>query len=210
MNLHKFLDYRSKCPFCDDKLSFIFHSKKKQASVEDGDDVKIIFDLKSIKKGQRNYKVEFVINRHTNSFYIEFYSKDMVPFDNQVPAFLIKRFKDFSDNHQSFKFYKYCDNCAHYNFQSQYFELDYATQSIDEINIEMENFTFIQIEDNQRTITSMSNCYQDNETWIRRGKNDIKERESLIDFGNPIGVSIIPFVSKEDTLNRLNTLLTFS
>lgn len=210
MNLHKFLNYRDTCPFCDDKLNFVFHSKKRQACVADGADIRIVFDLKSIKRGQKNYKIEFVINRHTNSFYIEFYNKDMTPFDNQVPLFLLKRFEDFSDNQGYFRFYKYCDGCSKYNFQSQYFKLDYKNQTIEQTNIEIENFTFIEIDGNQRKMTKMTNYYQDKATWITRAQNNLEDREDLLDFHDPICVSIIPFISKEETLNRINTLLVFS
>jgi len=166
MNVQQFIDHKTTCPICNNKvLNFSFISKK-QILHRDGDNLLVIFDLNPIKKGQKRYKVGYSINKITNRFHIEFYESDSIDekYYNEVPLFLMDRFVNFHENQHEFKLYKECFICKTYSYQSQYFKLDLLKHEIEDIQIESESFSYLHRYNNKQYSIVVRN-YEDKSSF---------------------------------------------
>lgn len=219
MNLLEFLNYRKNCLCCGAELKLSFHSKKKQIHTYSDNRLLVKMSLDSLKKFEKAYKVGYSIDFTTNDFCIEFYDKLGTPvFENEVPTYLINRFKQLNTNHGSYKIYKHCTACNKYNYTSNYLSLDYKVCNLGELGIESEYAIFHKpIEDGYKGYRLIS-WYNKNESWFEGFKipNSYWKffQNSDVDpvsNNELIKTSLIPFGSNpNDMMDKLSTLLTFS
>lgn len=219
MNLQEFIDYRSHCPLCDIALITLFNFRKQNIKYQDNK-ATIIYDLSSLKKGVQSIKIGYVFGLKDNFIYIEFYNKDGKIL-NVIPLSYIKRFKDFDaniSNNERFSFSRSCKFCKKYFLKTFYFAIDYKTQSISPLKIFKETFGFIIPTHNQFKTIILNNYFdplKSNIKWWRSYNEDNVELEFfaskfyLTDISE-IDLAFIPFISKEETIKRLDTLLIFS
>jgi hypothetical protein len=220
MNLQQFIDYRKNCPICDQQLKLVFHSKKRQSHRYEDGRLIFLFDLLPLKKKQQHYKVGYSFGLEDNSYYIEFFTKDGKRFDDEAPDFLIERFKELDKNLLAYRFFKYCPNCSCYNYFSNNFLLKKIyTRSLD---VETEYIGMSQPIVNKYKIYKLLNNYTDGVSSLIFGRHWAKEIARDDSGGtamihSPAGskleimqTAIIKFVSKEETMQRLNKLIVFS
>lgn len=215
MNLREFLDYRKTCPLCGNDLSIIFHSQKKQTiRIEDGR-LLIVFRLDALKKKQIDYKVGYSFGYNDNSCYVEFYTKDNKRFDNDIPDFLIKRFKELDRNLVSYKFYRHCSKCCCYNYCSSGFHLYFKEARTNNLMVSTEYFGMnLKLGIDDYKVYKLYNNYLESKSTLM-----VEKCHSLLlardDWGlHPgsgiIDTSLIRFTTKEETIDRIQKLLVFS
>ena len=196
MNVKNILDYRTNCPICNKNLKIAFFHKKKQTIKYDNERIVIFFDLNSLKRSVKKYKVAYSIDMNDNSFYIDFYDEYYNKIEHQAPKFLIKRFKDMLNNNFNGQIYKYCQE-DHYNYSSNKFIIDLKRKNIDTLKVYFEYFKLLN--NDCKNEYELYNFYENNESYIY-GKN----KEKYISK-----TSIIKFSNKQDMLNRINKLVLF-
>lgn len=221
MNLKEFINFRRNCPSCNTPLVTSFHSKRKQKHRYEENRIVVLFDLKSLKKGQAHFKAGYSFGLEDNSFYVDFYTQDEELIEDQTHFFLMERFKDLDNNLGAYTFYRSCDNktCNRYFYASSSFNTDYKSCSIGDLDIFTEFVVLIQPTPDGYKICRMTNHPTGNETWLNYGRFSIEEwadpnisSASLADqkFVNYLKTSLIPFVGYEETLKRVNKLLIFA
>lgn len=206
MNVQEFINYKSICPICsNDKLHLVFKSQSKKILYRDNDRFIVIFDMKSIKKGHKSYKVGYSINKINNSFQIEFYNKTGIDetYYESVPTFLLNRFKDFNKNQFEYVFYKCCLICNSYNYQTNYFKLDLKSPFINDLHISSEFFNFNHVHLNKIYSITLKNSYNTSSFNILEIGNISKD---FTKFNMPL----IQFTNIEEVGNRLLKLIAFS
>jgi hypothetical protein len=212
MNLKEFLNYRYNCPICQTKLVTSFHSQRKQKIRFENNRFVVTFALDSLKRPQKNYKISYSFGLEDNSFYIDFYTKTDIKFENEVPLFLIKRFKELDKHLQDYKIYKYCSDCG-YNYGTGSFKLNYHLQNIGELCVGTEYIIMVQPVTDGFKIYKLLNYYKSGETWLSYGKitgDKIPSPLGGIVLPNMIRTGIIPFITREETMGRIGKLLVFS
>jgi len=220
MNLKEFIDYRKNCPLCDTQLKLALHSKKQQSHRYEDNRLLFLFNLNALNKKQKHYKVGYSFGLEDGSYYIEFYTYKEKRFDGETPDFLRERFKELDKNLLAYRFLKYCSRCSCYNYSSNNFLL--KNTSIGSLNIEMEYVGMIQPVGNKYKIYKLLNNYTDGVSSLIYGRH-WSEAIARDDSGgtamihSPAGyklemmqTSIIKFISKEETMRRLNKLIIFS
>lgn len=208
MNVQEFIDHRTSCPICGNTtLNLSFNTLKRQVLHRDAERLLVIFDLNSTKKGQKNYKAGFSIDKITNEFYVDFYDYSTIDetYVDASPVFLLNRFKNHNQNMNEYKFYKTCLICNCYNYQSQYFKMDLQSRFIENLEIEHEVFSFkhdycdkkysITLRNESLKESSFNICMLPTVT----GKEFIKFNMPLINFTTP-----------QEVGDRLIKLLVFS
>jgi hypothetical protein len=218
MNLQEFLDYRRTCPLCGNDLSITFHSLRKQTiRIEEGR-LLIVFRLDAIKKKQIDYKVGYSFGYNDNSCYVEFYTKDDKRFDNDAPMFLINRFKELDKNLLSYKFYRHCARCCCYNYCSNGFHLYFKEATTGDLRIDSEYIGMhVKLGADDYKIYKLFNSYMESRSTLSVGKSnsilvardDWGMHPSMWSTEN-IETSLIKFVNKEETIDRIQKLLVFS
>lgn len=201
---------------CDNALITSFHSFKRQTvRTEDGRLV-VIFFLNSLKKKHITYKVGYSFGLHDNSFQAEFYTQDDRRFENDTPLFLIDRFKALDTNMKGYRFYKHCGYCKRYTYSSNRITpINYSDPRIQELHIASESIGMVSVlgPENYRIIR-MDNNLKEGLTQVSCWKADHMlgcsvEYPASWD-ADSLSLPLIPFVSKEETMDRILTLLTFS
>jgi hypothetical protein len=215
MNLSDFLNYRKSCLSCGGELKLLFHSQKKQKHIYYDDNKLLVqFNLSSFKRGETDHKVGYDIDLLTNDFYIEFYNKSGDFLFENVPTYLMDRYKQLDQNHSPYKFDIICKSCNNYHYASNHFRLNYKTCNLGELTIESESATFHKpIEDGYKAYRLIS-LYTKNESWLegyRIPQSYWKFRNGDPVTSNLIKTNLINFSNNQDEMiNRLSTLLTFS
>jgi hypothetical protein len=232
MNLKEFLNYRKICPLCDSLLTTYLHSKKRQSIKYENNRVTVIFPLIPLKKNGKGtdyksnflFKVGYSFGLEDNSFCVEFYDKNLFRYEKETPRFLIDRFKELNQNLKDLRFYRVCNGCQRYNYISFSFKIDLKNNTLKPWRLRSEYFGFIQnyggaLDDKYR-VYRMTNWYSlgsdtENESWINYW---ITKRPFDAQFDIPMPIPevtflhlpLIPFVSREETLNRIKKLILFS
>jgi hypothetical protein len=223
MNLKQFFNYRKNCPLCDSPLTTYLHSKKRQVIKYENNRAVVIFPLTSIKSKKTEHKVGYSFGLDDHSFCVEFYDKNLFRYEKEVPLFLINRFKELSKNLKELRFYRVCNNCQRYNYISFSFKIDFKNNILKPWRLRSEYFGFIQnygggLDDRYRIyrVTNWHSLGNDgeNESWINYW---ITKNVFEAEFDSPMPVPVnslhlpfIPFVSKEETLERIKKLILFS
>jgi hypothetical protein len=212
MNLLEFLNYRNNCLSCNAQLTLSFHSEKKQKHIYYNNRLIIQFNLNSITRGEKDYKIGYNIDLTTNDFCIEFYDQSGLElFEDKIPFYLLERYKSLDVNHSPYKIYKHCKACNKYNYSSNHINLNYDTCNLGELLINVEAGTFYKPTEDGYKAYHLINRYYENESWLESFKikgsyvghsntDSSLIKTELINFGN----------SSNDMINKLSTLLTFS
>lgn len=218
MNLQELIDQRTHCPICETALITQFISSRKQKIKIENDRIVAIFVMKGMRVNQPDYEVGYSFNPKDNTFFIEFYSE--WDHHGQVPMHMIEKFREFHKNLGACKFYRRCTFCNRYSKCSTPFTLDFKTRAIDTgmfdgLQIAYESFGLTLPAENGYKIMFLSNFHspieQSEIMWYRSEKED----DARLDYMLPskhskVTVSLVPFVSREDTTRRINNLLTFA
>jgi hypothetical protein len=223
MNLKEWLNYRKNCPICQAPLTTYLHSSKKQGiKWEDGRMV-IVFPLYSLdKKKTSDYKVGYSFHLTENQFCIEFYTKEGLRIEKDTQFHLINRFKSLNENLKNYKFYRQCNGCKRYQYSSDIFKFNFKTFSLDfEENfiVSSEYLGLIQtMKTGSKTpfrIYRLDNFYAKIEMgtcltyWNSLYPHGILSDCAVPDNARYVILPLIPFISEEDTLNRIKKLLVF-
>jgi len=215
MNLRDFLVYRNMCPLCDNTLSMTFNSRKQQKHRYEDGRLLISLFIPSIDKNQKSYYVGYSFGLDDNSFFIEFYRKNSKKIE-YIPVSLLKRFVSFNANTGMYKIYKFCNHCKSYQYSSNYFKINLTEPlKLPDLTISSESFdlsTHITDGYDGYRLFKLVNNYITNKSILNFGteryKDDIKTSVYIPNF-NTIETSLIKFVSKSETIARINKLLTF-
>jgi len=219
MKLREFLNYRTHCIACGSELNTTFHSKKKQNHSILNDRLLIKIDLKSLKKGQKHYKVGYSIDCDNNDFCIEFFDQTGKQWhDKESSLFLIDRFKKLDKNHGSYSIIKYCNICNKYCYNSNLFDLDYKTANLGELSVRGEYGCFFKPYDDGYKAYKLHSFYDKEESTfdIIKISNECLQslRHKNVDsqMGNSlIKTHVIKFgESQNEIIDKLNTLVIFS
>lgn len=212
MNLKEFINYRFTCPICDFPLSISFHSKKWQSIKYEEDRLVVMVKMNALKRKQKDYKITYSFGLNDNSWFINFFSKEEKPIDQETPNFLRDRFKELNKNLSLYRFYKHCQNCNRYTYSTNYFDLNFKTANLGELEIIYEYFGLFRPNPNGDgyRIYELINKPHLNETVISYGlANHADFPPNVMHFQN-LTIPLIKFSSKDETLERIQKLIVFS
>jgi hypothetical protein len=203
MKVQDFINYQTVCPVCENNTLNLNFLSKRQILHRDGERLIVIFDLGSLKKGQKHYKVGYSIDKQTNDFCIEFYDKDSIDYKyyNEAPLFLLNRFREYNDSQQVYRFYKHCLVCKGYSYSSKYFRLDLSNPNLGEINVDYEVFNYLHMYNNKQYNVVIRNEYDSSSFSIHP-----PDQQEFNMFNAPR----IKFTNPEEIGNKLLKLLIFS
>lgn len=216
MNFQDFLNYRDKCPLCNEKLLFSFHSARRQTHIVQDNRYVVLFEMRNIGKGgDKIYYAGFSFDLKSNDFFIDFYNKDKKQLYDHIPISIIKRFEEFYVNLQTFRLYNTCAHCTKYTYVSKPFDLDFINKTMTEISIEYEYFGMSAKErEGSYKIYRLTNYPLSNRSNLLCFY-DSGEDSSRINCVVPIDapyfdLPMIKFVSAKETYARITKLLIFS
>jgi len=228
MNLAEFLNHQSTCPFCLEPLVTGFVPNRKQTVRYEEGRLVVLFDMNALQKIHGNYKVGYSFGLTDNSFQIEFYTGvGTANYYDNVPLHLIEKFRDFDKAMgASYAISRHCKKCYHYSSGSQRFGLNFRTQSVDDgLELGYELFMFVKpTEDPDKAkVMVLSNKYYETMDGTRAVPSPSSQlhyyrgHPSTARYDHPYPQSkqrlilpFIPFVSPEETGQRLNNLIVFS
>jgi hypothetical protein len=203
------------CPICHyEHLTTDFFSKRRQSVSYEEDDIKVVLDLRSIDRMGTDYKVGYFFSLADNSFRVEFYTKHKAPqFDESVPLYLINNFNEFAKNVKVIKFSRKCTSCHRFSTGTSSSILDYKNGKISDIDILCECYGFITQTKTDYKVVVLCNLFDKQKSKIYYWRQDTPSIS--YEYAYPEGCSelelpLIPFVSEEETRNRLNGLLLFA
>ena len=213
MNLQEFIDLRRDCPMCGTSLVTKFSSRKQKVRMID-DRFVSVFVMKGMRSCEPDYEVGYSFSMEYNSFMVEFYNEwDM---RNQASTYMCKLFRDYHANLRtgSHRFIRTCGFCFKYEMDSKPIDLDLKTCAFNSIEKDDETFVWsIPADEGYKFILLDNYCdpnpYSEICTW--RSEQDYRV-EWPIPGRNFIvkELSQIPFISKEETGERIQKLLIFS
>ena len=218
MSLRKFLEYRVKRPLCNNPLSLFLSSKKQQKHIYEKNSLIIKFPMYNTNHSHY-YDVAYSFNLDSNSFWIDFYTKDNIKMEESLPIFLFKKFKGLDANIKIYKFYNVCEKCDRYNYCSNNFSLNLTQGKIDcDIILSSEYLGLSQKSGEYYKLFRIINSFNVSNSIIEYGRG--KSFESLLMNGAWIDCSditytmlklpLINFSTEEEIINRLNKLILFS
>lgn len=220
MNLGEFINLRSNCPICDSGLVTKFISDRKQIIRYNEDRFVAVHTLRGMKVNQQDYQIGYSFGLHDNSFRVEFSTEWNT--HEQVPIHLIDKFKEFHKNMAKtrFRFSRRCAFCNQYILRSAPIDIDLKTGTINSVETSIEAFVWaVSIQEGCKVIVLANSYppeYDKTASELRWWRTRDSEVGSVFDQAYPyphselLGLSQIPFVSKEDTYKRLNNLITFA
>lgn len=212
MNLREFIGTRQCCPMCNSNLTVNFISGRAQKATLSDNELSVRLTMKSLKGHVPDYQVSYNFDLDNNSFYVNFHTE----WDHtlQVPMHLIEKFREFHKNLKNYKFILNCEECERYALHSELLVMNMSNAQTSTIEIETENFTWaVPAQDDCKIIGMFNNSkLSRTELVCWRGNTEEDARlHWLMWTGRPVHIlPPIPFVSKEETLKRLDKLLTFS
>lgn len=212
MNLKEFINHRSHCPICDAKLETKFISLRSQKTTLTDNKLSVLFNLKTLKNSLPDYQVIFDFDIDTGHFAIEFRTE--WDHTNQVPMHLIEKFREFYKNVGDCRFIRCCERCERYFLYSNKFTFKLSESRVGDLELHSENFSFTVPANDGVRIIGMFNQIHLSRTelccWNGESEEDAKIRW-LMWSGRPVQIlPLIPFVSKQETTDRLNNLIIFS
>jgi hypothetical protein len=217
MNVSEFLKERESCPICDYQCLVTYFQAIASISVRrEEDSLVAIKNLNPLVKGKdpHYYKAGYYFSLIDNSFAIEFFTKKGERFVDQTHLHLIEKFKSFSENiHNKYYFTRECPSCRNYLCTTKDFSLDFKACTLD-IELGTEIFGFVTKTNEDYKTVVLSNNYRMNSSKIFYWRGDREETVYHLRYPSAkvtnFTLPLIPFVSREKTNNRINTLLLFS
>jgi hypothetical protein len=214
MNLGEFISHRSHCPLCGTALVTGFHSRRKQSISYEDNRVSVSFELDGLNQFQKDYKVAYSFGMNDPSFQIEFYEKGKEDAYHKVaPTFLMDRFKELHKNLKFFKFYRGCPTCSEYAYGSKQFNINLFAGSFEPLEIWVEQFGLSHPIDDYYRCYILTNYLIENRSELIIYKSEGPHHN--LDWSHPsqnttLQLALVPFISKEETVDRLNKLVVFS
>jgi hypothetical protein len=212
MNLQEFIDLRRDCPMCGTALITKFSSRKQKVKLEDNRFI-AVFVMRGMRSCEPDYEVGYSFGIQDNSLAIEFYNEwDM---RNQASIYMCNLFKKFHGNQNvGHRFIRTCGFCFKYEMDSKPVGLDLKTSTFSSIQKDDETFVWSTKTEEGYKFVLLDN-YSDpgpsSEICTWRSENDYR-----VESAAPPRASItrnlpqIPFISKEETGERIKKLLIFS
>jgi hypothetical protein len=217
VNLNELIKHRTTCPFCSEKLVTYFHSTRRQTIKYDDNRIIAIFDMNSLNKTQVNYKVGYSFCLEDNSFQIEFFTDDGTIYFNAINTDMMKKFMEFHRNLGGrYSFSRKCTFCKKYTYSSKQFGLNFKTSQTEDTSLAHESFAFaLSTTEGASKVIILSNKYlfdsPISEIHFWRGLPEDANYDRPYPPGHQLLVlPFIPFVSIQETANRINGLLIFS
>lgn len=218
MNLTQFFSQRSKCPFCEKQLVYTVLPNRRQCMKYEGDRCVVLIDMNGLHKNDTDYKVGLSFGMEDNSFQVEFYAKDgTAKYCDAVPAHLIEKFHKLNRalNYEC-AFVRKCETCYRYYSCSNILEFNFKSQKLDgEIELNYEFFSFVKSTEDPDVakIICLVNQYDKSNSLISYhcGSTSTAVYNNIYpDNSQTISLPLIPFVSVEETSQRISNLITFS
>jgi len=208
MDLDNFLKYRSHCPLCSNNLNLIFHSKKRQKIRKENGRTLIILPMDPInRRNEKLYHAGFSLSPNDNSLFVDFYD-DKNQLIEIIPVSLLKKFHYFNHNLGSYKFYKICNICNKYYYESDYFDLDLPNSRVGKFHVSYEFFSMYKpIQDGYQCFKLLNN-YDYDESTLHFYKS--ADQQTYPCNEKSMKLDLIKFTSKNETMNRLEKLILFS
>ena len=127
---------------------------------------------------------------------------------------LINKYKSYNDNKGKCIIYRVCDHCDDYNYRSNYFEIDLKSANIGQLKVD-ESFYLSNKKEKHTTIYELNNSDNMSNVFYYNVNNDRIVKNKYQSFLNSYNsgsmkFSLIDFVSKEKTINRLEKAIIFS
>jgi hypothetical protein len=224
MKLQEWLNHHKNCPLCVAPLTTYLHSTKRQAIKWEEGRMVVIFELRSTdKRKSSDYKVGYSFHLTENQFCIEFYSKDGIRIEKEVQPHLMDKFKSLDSNLKSYRFYRQCNSCKRYHYSSSAFKLNLKDASLyfkEPFIVSSEYFGLIQaMEQGSKTpfrIYRLLNCYTEKEIgshltyWSASSPHGTLSDWTVPNEATFLDLPLIPFVSINETLERIKKLILFS
>jgi hypothetical protein len=218
MNVNEFLKERSSCPICGywGLTTYFCTGDSPQTTTYESDNrlmaKKFLNPLK--RKSKECYQAGYSFSLENSSFCIEFYTEKGERLVDQTRIHLMEKFKEYDKNIDSkYHFLRQCNACRNYLCKTSVFNLDLKTTAIN-FDMMVEVFGFVtKTEDDYKTVV-LSNNYSFKASKIYCWRGD--KEDTIYHLRYPSAkvtqfkLPLIPFVSKEKTEDRINTLLLFS
>jgi hypothetical protein len=228
-NLNHFLNHRSTCPICHTELgtqiaTFPQYDYYKKIKIHFRDDEVFIpskINGWSLGKKSFQYDIQYVINKFSNDFSIEFIDKSF-----QLKTFisidLLNKCLSFHNKHRKNILYLHrgCKKCGRYSYHSQPLHFNFQTGKLDFFDL-LEEFIVLdtEISPSNYKIYRINNFYIDNETHIGiscQDKNiDLSKNMSLriqLSQYSSHNLPLIPldFSSIPNLIQKIDMYLLFS
>lgn len=198
---------------CGTALITKFGTRKQKSKLENDRYISVMI-MKGMRSCEPDYEVGYSFGIHNNSLMIEFYNEwDM---RNHASTYMCNLFKQFHANMRTgaHRFLRTCGFCFKYEMDSKPVDLDLRTSRYTPIEKDDETFVWSAKTDEGYKFMLLDNYsdpkpYSEVCTW--RSEIDYRVEQPV-----PSRSSItrdlpqIPFVSKEETGERLKKLLIFS
>jgi hypothetical protein len=211
MNVKEFLESRKNCPFCDTPLITSFNGGRNTIRLSD-DKLVAIYTMKAMKNSQPDYRVGYSFSLKDNSFCIEFYTEWDT--NNMVPKHLLDKFDSYSANRGGRHcITRKCSFCHRYVMSSNFFDLNYETCLVEDLKISFEMYAMsIPTDDGYKIITLANHppLYSTIRWWRSQSDDVVLNTAYSFKYSEKKISTIIPFISKEETTERLNKLITFA
>lgn len=230
MKLSEYINYRKECPFCGNSLATYFKAKRKQNIYHMDGRLMAVLEMNGLSKGEKDYKVGYSFGLDDNSVQIEFLGDSDNMMYESVPVRLIEKFREFHKNSGGLGSW-FTRNCTHPDCKRYFngtkpFRFGPKLSDYSEIELGFEDFFLtIPIEDGMCKVVILANkSFSIDESLMRltdatgfhsevtfwRGPASTARYDQPMGSGRTtINVPLIPFVSVEETTQRVNTLLTF-
>lgn len=205
------------CPLCGVELPIIFHSARRQKIRFEENKILFIFGLYSISN-RLEHRAAYSFDLNSNGWCAEFYNKEADIRLEKIHPLPRERFKKLDTNTGDYIFFAQCNSsgCCKYVRTSNKFSLDFKNASTGPLTVDSEQF-LLELPAVNGVFKShrLSNFYNEGSSYLESESwkdQDVKYRgiDSLVSKCEILKLPIIPFVSKEETISRINKLLIFS
>lgn len=213
MNLLSFMKHRQICPICQSNSMDLKLGISRQAYRYENDNVIFTRSMRSITRNAAHYDIEYVIDKRTNDFVIDFYVYGK-KVERSVSITTLDRFKDLNKNVGKLYLNRECTNCNRYSYSSNYFDFDLKRCNVGDLNIEKEFFGLTKQVGSLFRIFRMFNYHTDNQCHISCFMSNSKLTSCIFSDYN-VGqalrfiLPVIKFTTENKIIDRLNKLLTF-
>jgi hypothetical protein len=216
VNLKEFINHRQYCPICETQLVTLFHSDRRQTIKMEEHHFLVFFALDGRKAGQKQYAMAYSFDLESTDFYVEFYTKDRGSRFETAHDFLRNRFTALHQNLKRFRFIRECTFCERYSYTTQYFSLDLRAATYEPLTIWHEDFGLIHPTKGGHRLYKLFNYHKDGRshlTFWKGSPDEVKLKDvapAAWQKPTTMDLPIIPFVSTQETTNRLNNLIIFT
>lgn len=220
MNLKEFINNRTSCPICGNKL-YIKMSSTRSYKVSYRNNLYVFSTtMKALNKTSSTLHVDIIMNDEDNSFYVDFYDRGLKKMESYIPISFMSSFKEFDINQKALSFERRCGNCYQYGYVSMPFNLEYNKGQIGPLAISTETICYYKKidEENTRVFKITVNDFSESSV-ISYKETKSKDLENMypftglhMEFTNKImcPYKLDLFDATESNIDKIETLLTFS